>query len=556
MTQIRTMNNIEVRYVALPPGSTDTWQHVKKGTCTGNGSATGTTVVDTNGDSGGADTYNGRYWVHMLSGTCKGEWGRIVDDDGSGTLTLEDNGFSAQIDSGDEYEIWLSPDPVVVVDSSSGETDMVDAVRTEADVGDAHWWVGYYACPITGDHRGKKALITDVVAATGTFTLAAAFGTALAAGDVVLLRKFVEAGKVTMPDGPAYHPRSSMRANMAIAAGAVGARPPGQVAFEVPLTASGSLAATGSPAGASVLNGLLQASGLVESVGTSVTVGAGSSASAVKIATGTREKLNPGQMVVWNGNCVFVTSLDDGGAGVDTVNVTPDLPGVPAASDVLYATRSYAKTVDGDTGSAIIEIEIDGIRHTFTGCKGSVDLTDGPLVTASFKLNVDHWVEEYKEAPWNAGSAYTTVAPVLGHEKKAYLSKTGVDIGGLTASPNAETQPRNVTGAYGVNGRAGNQTVDSSKASATFRELSAVDGELTVVSRFLAQTEKDLIVVWGSHGNAAGLRLPAAGIRAYPKVTAQDGLVSFPEVVEARDASTALNGTTVVKVPDWVLCLA
>jgi hypothetical protein len=555
MTQIRTMNQIEVRYCALPPGSTDTWQHVKKGTCTSAGAADGTTLIDTNGDSGGADTYNGRYWVRILSGTCKNEWCRVVDDDGSGTLTFEDNGFSAQIASAVEYEIWQSPDPVVVVDSSSGETNMVDAVRAEANVGDAHWWVGYYALPITGTYRGKKGLITDFDPATGTFTLATGLGGALAAGDVVLLRKFVEAGKPTMPDGPAYHPRSSMRANMAIAAGVVGARPAGQVTFEAPLTPSGSLAASGSPATASVLNGLLQAAGLIETVGTSVTVGAGSSSSAVKIATGTREKLNPGQLVVWNGNATFVSSLEDGGAGVDTVNVTPSLPGTPAAADVLYASRSYAKTVDGDTGSAIIEIEIDEVRHTFTGCKGSVDIVDGGPVMANFKFNVDHWVEEYKGAPWTAGSCYTSATPVMSHEKKAYLSTTAVDIGGLTASPNNEVSPRSVSGNYGVNGRAGYQTTDSSKATATFRELSAVDGELDVVHRFMTQTEKDVIVAWGSHGNTAGLRIPVAGIKAYPKLTGQDNLVAYPEVMEARDAATALNGTTVVKVPDWALCL-
>ncbi|HJW75786.1 MAG TPA: hypothetical protein VJ787_08985, partial [Thermoleophilia bacterium] len=34
------------------------WSYVKAGTCTGAGAADGTTLIDTNGDSAGADAYN------------------------------------------------------------------------------------------------------------------------------------------------------------------------------------------------------------------------------------------------------------------------------------------------------------------------------------------------------------------------------------------------------------------------------------------------------------------------------------------------------------------
>src|SRR5689334_8455975 len=125
----RLFNQQECRIASHTSVSGNTWQFVKKGTATSSGAADGTTLIDTNGDSGGADTYNGLYWVKILSGTLTGQWSRVVDDDGAGTLTFEDTGFSAQVASGVQYEIWLSPDPVVVVDSSSGETNMVDAGR-------------------------------------------------------------------------------------------------------------------------------------------------------------------------------------------------------------------------------------------------------------------------------------------------------------------------------------------------------------------------------------------------------------------------------------------
>jgi len=129
MAAIRIFGQQELR---IAPGSSvigEAWNKIKSGTCTSNGSATGTTLIDTNADSGGANNYNGK-WVRMISGTYQGLWARVVDDDGSGTLTFENAGFPGQIDSGDQYEIWTMPDAFCVVDSSSGETNMVDATRT------------------------------------------------------------------------------------------------------------------------------------------------------------------------------------------------------------------------------------------------------------------------------------------------------------------------------------------------------------------------------------------------------------------------------------------
>jgi len=555
MTQVRTFNQTEVRYCPHTSITDEVWQPIKKGTTTSEGAAGGTTIIDTNGDSGGADTYNGLYWVEILSGTCMGQLARVVDDDGAGTLTLEDTGFSATIASGVSYQIWKSPDPVVVVDSSSGETTMVDAVRAEPvdSVSSAPFWSGYYALPITGTHRGKKALITNHVPGTGTFTLGAAFGSALAAGDVVLLRKFIEVDKVSTPDGPAFHGRPGMRANFGVAKGKAGASG-GQLSFETQITASGSLAAATSPANASVLSGLFQGAGLAETVATSEAVEAGSNTTAIKITTGTREKFVVGQMVIWNGNARRITSLEDGAGAADTVNVSPAFPGTPAAADVLYATRMYAKTTTGDLYGVLVEVEIDGVRHTYTGCKGSVDLIAGPAL--SWKFSVDDQVVEYKVAPWNAGSAYTTVAIILDHERLCWIDAVAADMGGITASPNTAVTAKTVSGAYGRNGRTGYQIVDASKASVTFRELSTTTGELTQLWRYLAQTDVALAVVWGSHANMLALTVPVAGLMTYPKATNESGLMAFPEVMAARDAGTALNGTTVQKMPDWALHLS
>src|SRR3990167_6892371 len=157
-------NQQTLAYAPHTSVSGETWQLVKKGTTTSAGAAGGTTLVDTGGDSGGADTYNGTHWVKCLTGANAGLWKRIIDDDGSGTLTFENTGFPAQVGSGAEDEIWLSPDPIVKGDSSSGETDRVDATRSEAAINDAVFWLDYWAVPITGDRRGRIDKITGFTA--------------------------------------------------------------------------------------------------------------------------------------------------------------------------------------------------------------------------------------------------------------------------------------------------------------------------------------------------------------------------------------------------------
>lgn len=548
------------QYLAYCPHTSvhgESWYKIKAGTTTGAGNADGLTIVDTNGDSGGADTYNGRYWVRILSGVCEGERKRIVDDDGAGTLTLEGNGFSAQISASVEYEIWLSPHPVVVVDSSTGDTDMVDAVRTDPNIDSAARWIGCYAEPITGTRRGKIAQVTGFTPGTGTFVLATGLGGALAAGDVVLLRRHIEVSNLMLPNEWAYHDRPSIRANFSRGDGVVGARG-GTISFSTRVYGSNLLAASGSPANQSVLCDLFEAAGLEPRVGSSATIGAGSTTAAIKIATGSRENFDVGEMVIINGDATFITSLDDGGAGVDTLNVTPSLPLAPADGGTVYGTRMYAKTTDGDVYGCVIEVEIDGIRYTATGCKGSVSVGDTSPLELAWSFSVEDWVAEKETHPAinSLGSAYTTAPDILGSDRLCYLSTTRADLGGVTASPNTEVAARNVQGAYGINGRAAFQLTDASKAGCSFRELSGASDELTQQLRWTVRTAKDVICVYGSHGNTFAFRIPVGRLRQFPGPENADGMVGMPNVIEAQDAGTALNNVTVTKVPDFAFFLS
>lgn len=549
--QGRISNQQQFEYWPHTDVSGETWQIIKKGTCTSNGAADGTTIIDTNGDSGGSDTYNGLYWVHILSGTCTGAWARVVDDNGSGTLTLENTGFEAQIASGVEYEIWKSCEPVIVVDSSSGETDCVDAGRNDESDG---FWVGYYVVPITGDRRGKIARITSYTQSSGTFVLASGLGGALAAGDVCKLRKFVEVGELSMALEEAFTQRPQKRVNFAMGDGVVGPRG-GTVNFAAQAVASGSLSGNGVKAAGSALSQLYEACGLEEVVGTSCTVQSGSSSTAVKIATATGERLSLGMGVIWNGNMRFIDSIDDGGGSEDTVNVTPAFPGTPQANDILYATRMYKKTEDGDVRAIGIEVEQDGVRTTMTGCKGSLTFTEGVANGLQFQLNVDHWVRQVESAPYNPASAYTTAVVVKGSDKQCFLDSTAADMSPITASPNTVVQPRNVQGSGGINGRAGFQLTDIAP-TLTYRQLMSSSGGLDADTRWLVRTAKKVSVVFGSHGNAIGFRIPVGRLMEVPNPVDENGLLATPNVVDAQDAGTGTSNLTTSKIPDFAISIS
>jgi hypothetical protein len=260
-------------------------------------------------------------------------------------------------------------------------------------------------------------------------------------------------------------------------------------------------------------------------------------------------------MVIYNGNPRIVTALTDGGAGVDTVTVSPALPVAPAAGGTLYASRMYQKSIDGDTNACGFDIEIDGIRYTATGCKGSVTLGSEPVPTLSFSFSVDHWIREYEPAPYSPATAYVTAKPILSSGMVAYIDAVAADIGGLTATPGSTMVAKGVQGAKGVNGRVGYH-LSGYNCGATFREILLSGGELLRDATWLARTARSLIVFWGSHGSTFGLRIPVARLISDPTPSNANGLIDAPNVLEAQDAgSTTDGGGAYAKVPDFAFFL-
>lgn len=550
---VRLSSQMQLAYAPHTDVTGEVWQQTLNGTCTSNGAAGGTTLIDANADSG-SNLYAGRYWVHMRSGNNKGLWKRVVADDGAGTLTLENNGFPNQVDSGDQYSLYLSPDPVVVVDSSSGETNMVDTVRAdEAD----DWWNDYYAVPISGTHRGKKAKITDYTQSGGVFVLEASFGSALSAGDVVLLRKFVEVSPPSDGLELPYLPRRQKRVNLAMGPGTIGPRA-GTMSFETDAHGSGTVTTDGNIANSSVLSGLFQAVGLEETIGTSTTV-TGGTKSAPTISTGSWENYAIGMAVQISGDISFVTGLTDGTAGDDTISVSPDLKVTPGASGmVLNASRLYKSTTDGDSRGVVVEWEVDGDRVTCTGCKGNLSVSGEDKLTMGWEFSVDHWVREIEAAPYDAGTAFTTAQTILATDRFAYADGTAIDIGTFTFSPNTVVTGRMIQGSSGVNGRSGYQITDR-PAGGTYQELMDTSATVPGHERYLAGTARDIAVIYGSHGDALCVRMPAARHIEDAKGEDADGMRATPNVLEAQDAGTYAQPSNapaaIVKIPDFSISL-
>jgi hypothetical protein len=563
-TQALSSSEMMVRISTQTSVTGESLSFVGAGTTTAQGAAGGTTVLDGLGlaNSGSADTYNGRYWVRIESGASKGEMRRVVDDNASGTLTVEGNGFENMIDTGIEYTMWLDSDAGVVVcdGDTASTTQFNDDVRDEAD---SHW-VGYYAIPITGSLDGEVQKVTAFDqaggASDGLFTVEA-FSAAPATADVLLLRKYIEVQNLSDGRSTAYHPTPSSRINLSRGDGRVGAKGPGPLSFETHLYASNSLAASGSTANASVLTPLLQAAGLIGVIDTSSTVGAGSSTTALKLDTASHENHTIGSAVIVGGEMRAITAKTDGGAGVDTLTVSPAFSFTPQATDTAYAVRMYRKPTDATAVyGPTTEAEHDGMRTTYFGCKGNAEIIDGEPVLVRWTFSYEHFVTNREAASENPQAAttagYTTADPVMAHEKRAWVGTTATDIGGFTCTPGTQVAPRNVSGRYGINGRAGHQVM-SSIGGGTFNKLIesgslAGDG----MEDFLRRTSRALLVVWNTHGRAVGMRQPAARLISGPHDQDLDGMRARPHVYESQDAGTASDPTDgTVKVPDFALFL-
>ena len=560
--QARTAETIAALVGPHTDVSGDTFQHIKYGTATSNGAADGTTLIDTGGDSGAARTYNGQYIVKMLSGNAKGEEKRIVEDDGAGTLTFEGVGFSAQIASGDEYQILKSPIPVLTVTTSTSTTSFTCAARTEPEDD----WNGFYAMVIYGSDnggtspvRGEIQQITNSTVA-GVFTTDA-FSAAPLVGDVLAVGKLLDLGEIAASMSHEYHERPGDRINLEVGDGVVGAKG-GTFGMQTWIRPSNSAAAADALANRANISPLMQGIGLVENQDKSSAISGGSSTTTVlDITTGKWENFTVGNMVIVNGEQAFIESITDGGAGVDQLTVTPPLSLAPGDTDAVVATTGYHKTTDADVRGCWIELERDGVRETMTGLKGNATLQgagDAAPAVLAWEFQIDHYIRELERRPYDPSSAFSNAPPAMFMDRLCYIDTTKYSVGGVTATPNAQTTPKNIQGSAGINGRSGFQHTQL-RGGISWSELLDTDTEsLPREGYWHKRTAGDVMVMMGSHSRSFAVRQPVSRIIVAPHPTPQDSLLGTPVQWQGQDAGTVLGVAPVTnaKKPSFAFHLA
>jgi len=356
-----------------------------------------------------------------------------------------------------------------------------------------------------------------------------------------------------------FNPRPMNRLDGSKGDGSVGVKA-GTFGFEMPGLG---VFRTGANTVRTTMAGLLEACGLeeVNSVGaTGAAVSGGSSTTtAVDVATATWENYVIGAAISIRGEQAFITALTDGGAGEDTVTVTPALSIAPVDTAAIQRSVNYRRNrrgSDGDYSAVTLVREVDGIRTTMTGCKGNVTIQGDAELVFAYEFQVDHYVRDYAPNPCYIGDAYDSYPPILSHDRRCYFGSTAVELGAITASLNNEVAPRMVQGSTGINGRAGFGHVGVNPGL-TCRKLmeTTANEELDADQRFLGRTSHDLMVFWGNelYGNCA-LRIPVAKLVQEPKPEDDSGIQMTPFVFEATEAGTTTDpDDDVQRIPDFTI---
>jgi len=536
----------------------DTWQHILTSVTTSNGLVNGSTMIDADRVSGGANTWNGRYWVRIKSGNNKGLWRRIVDDFGSANLYLEGYedsvGLPSQVVSGTEYELWKSPEPVVVITSATNATQFADTERNEAN----DFWEGYYLVAISGALRGEKAQVTGFTSASGEFIVGSGLSGTPSVGDVFLICRYIDVTSINNGLTQAFNARPMNRLDGSKGDGSIGVKS-GTFGFDVPALG---VWRNGSSTVGSILGGLLTACGFEEvasGVAAGSTTPSTSTTTQLEVDTATWESYSIGAAVSVNGEQAFITALGDGGGTDDNITITPALAvgaqaGVTVCASVNY--RRNRRNDDGDYNSVTIVHEVDGIRTIMTGCKGNLTISGEDNLTFGFEFQVDNFIRDYAPSAHYPGDAYETFAPVQSTDRRCYFGATAVELGGISASLNNTVSPRSVQGGYGANGRAGFAHTGVNPSLTCRKLMSTATGEeLDADERWFSRTSHDLMIFWGNslYGNCA-LRMPVCRLVQEPKPEDQDGIQATPFVFEAMEAGTTTDPDgTLVKIPDFII---
>lgn len=318
--------------------------------------------------TGGATVYVGDY-LEALDGDHKGQMVQVHLHNGAGVLTHEKWPTATNLPT--EVKLWRPAEPVVVVTSQtvSGGTTITATGRKEG----ARYWglTTGDTDPAPAASNNKKYLligrgsgndnkayeIKSWANATNVFTLDTALSANAEIGDLFVIRKAPVQADLEAAFTTAHAQREPQRATLAGLQGVPMTRG-ASVVFSTDLKGSGVAGGNNSRAIPPLESGSLLDMMTAETVDKGSLVGAGSAQDGtptpkrtdVKITTATHERFTVGNFVLVNGELAVIQSKTDGGVGVDTLAVEPQLGTVPASGDVCYASTTWAPADTGHLG--------------------------------------------------------------------------------------------------------------------------------------------------------------------------------------------------------------
>lgn len=351
----------------------------------------------------------------------------------AGTDTLTHTAFPARTESGDQFEIFLPPDPICV-ETTGGANTITASARNEADYtprGGAatDYWIGDYMVVryAAVETQGTKGVIASFVAATGAFNHTA-FAGGVGVGDLCYLRRYPKTwGPPELAWGREDIEHLAQTSTFSRDPSVFGTKTC-SATVTLPLKGSGSAAGDGvvGVAPPELTPPLACMFSRTQSTGEALT---GGSVSVPEVTNGTLAQFPVGTWVMDSaGRMAVVTATNADGANPDEITVNPPLNRAPIAAEILYGGYGFEPMLTGHK-TMTIDAFVGGTTNVkMYGCMPSIKLTDfgrGMLPKAVFEFQGNYWVETNYPQPSGLSPTFDTVLPFDAKDAYVYLVVTG-----------------------------------------------------------------------------------------------------------------------------------
>lgn len=442
----------------------------------------------------------------------------------AGTDTLTHSLFPARTQVGDQFVIYVPPDPIAVVTTADAAApeEVTASRRNESDYtprgGAATDWYGsgdYLVTKLSANiSTGAKVAVSSFVAAGGAFTQASGWGVATTVADLFYIRRFPKCwGPPTLTWKEENLPHEAQRGDFGKTQSVQGTKP-WSAEVTLPLKGSGTAAGDATYGVAPPELALPLRAALSPAVSRGNTCGAGSTTTVVQVANGTEAYHPIGTVMLFDGRATVVQATAADGANPDDITVSPALHRAPAATEIVYGGYSYEPKLTGHN-TMTLDAYVGGVTNVklYGGLITSMKLTDFarnsvPKIVLGFQGA--YFLETPVATPTAFSPTFDTVRPqdakdchvILGASTRLILRDATVDFGFASTSEDSFALPG---GVYG--GRITDMkpvitltaSLDTASPNNTYAELQRYQGGQTFSLMLQHGKERGKVVVFYAH---------------------------------------------------------